>query len=405
MKGKKTFIEKIKAAGPAAVITSAFIGPGTITTATIAGVQFGYALLWAVVFSGFSLIVIMNMASRLAIIGKKNIVDGSLELLPASHIWKIFVIGLFAIVIGLTAFGFEAGNLIGATAGFSNIFGLPVGVSALAMGIVSMAALLFTTPKIIELIMKFFVAIMGIIFVITATIAGPNIPAMLKGFIPSVPSGAIVNTVALIGTTIIGINLVFHSIASADKWTQEGELEDSYFDTKLNVSLGVLMTVALIITTSTVLFQSGIVVDSPLVYSKSLEPVLGNWARIFGSFGLVFAGLSSSIATPYMSGVIFSKLFKWNKENDYRPKVIAGIAVVIGTAFAMFGARPTQIIIFAQATSGFFLPFISILFIIAANNKSLGKYKNNTFQNILGLISVAVTFILGMWTLYNIFFK
>ena len=40
--------------GPAAIITSAFIGPGTITTSTLAGVNFGYALLWCVLFSGIS---------------------------------------------------------------------------------------------------------------------------------------------------------------------------------------------------------------------------------------------------------------------------------------------------------------------------------------------------------------
>ena len=392
MREEKTFIQRIKSAGPAAVVTSAFIGPGTITTATNAGVEFGYALLWAVVFSGISLIILMNMASRIAAIGNKNIIDASLDLIPGSKFWKIFIVGLFAIVMGLTAFGFEAGNLIGATAGFENIFNLPTWLSALAMGLVTFAAIIFTTPKVIETIMKFFVAIMGIIFILTAIIAGPDILALLRGFIPTVPSGGIVNTVALIGTTIIGINLVFHSVASSDKWSTEEDLSDSYFDTNLNVSLGVMMTLALIVTTSAVLFQSGTIVDSPLVFSKSLEPILGSWARIFGSFGLVFAGLSSSIATPYMTGVIFGKLFDWNKENDYRPKVVAGIAVLVGTLFAMFGARPTQI------------PSISILFVIAANSKSLGKYKNNGFQNLLGMVSVVVTFGLGIWTLYNIFF-
>jgi manganese transport protein len=397
---KKTFWQRVKAAGPAAVITSAFIGPGTITTSTLSGVNFGYALLWAVLFSGISLVIIMNMASRLAIIGKKNIVDAAIELFD-SKAWKIFVMLLIAVAIGLTALGFEAGNLIGATAGFGDIFGLPVWLAALIMGLVSLAAVVFSTPKIIELVMKTFVGVMGIIFVITAVVAKPDVVAVLKGFIPSVPNGALVNTVALIGTTIIAINLVFHSIASADKWSDEKDLQDSYFDTKLNVSLGVLMTLALIITTSAVLFGSGTIVNSPLVYSKSLEPVLGSWARIFGSTGLVFAGLSSAIATPYMTGVIFGRVFKWNKNNDYRPKLIAAIAVLIGTGFAMFGARPTSIIVFAQATSGIFLPFISILFVIAANKSFLGKFKNTLTQNLLSGLSVVVTFGLGMWTLYN----
>ena len=59
---KKTFMQKLKNMGPAAIITSAFIGPGTITTATLVGVKFQYALLWAVVFSGIALIVLMEMS-------------------------------------------------------------------------------------------------------------------------------------------------------------------------------------------------------------------------------------------------------------------------------------------------------------------------------------------------------
>ena len=37
---KKSFIEKLKNMGPAAIIASAFIGPGTITTSTISGTNF-----------------------------------------------------------------------------------------------------------------------------------------------------------------------------------------------------------------------------------------------------------------------------------------------------------------------------------------------------------------------------
>ena len=228
------------------------------------------------------------------------------------------------------------------------------------MGIIVSAALIFSTPQIVETIMQVFVAIMGIIFVVTAIIVGPDFLALLKGFIPSIPAGATVNTIALIGTTFIGINLVYHSVASADKWTDEENLKDSYFDTMMNVALGVLMTLALIITTATVLYGTGTTVESPIVYVDALEPVLGSWARIFGALGLFFAGLSSSIATAYMAGLIFGKMFDW-EEDDARSKAISVGAIAIGTLFAMFGARPTQIILFAQATSGFFLPFISIL--------------------------------------------
>ncbi len=402
MEEKKTLIQKIKAAGPAAVITSAFIGPGTITTTTNAGVNFGYALLWAVVFSGIASIVIMNMASRLAIVGRSNIIDASVSLLPNSNVWRLFIYGLIALVVILTGFGFEAGNLIGATTGFANITGLSREIAALVMGLVSLAAIIYSTPRFVELIMKSFVALMGVIFVVTAVIVKPDVVAVLSGLIPSIPEGAMITTIALVGTTIIAINLVFHSVASADKWNAEKDLEDSYFDTKLNVSLGVAMTLGLIVTTSATLFGTGTVVNSPIVFAEALKVTLGEGAYLFAATGLMLAGLSSAIATPYMVGHIWGKIFKWNKPKDFRPKLVAGIIVLFGTLLAMFGTTPVPIILFAQATSGVFLPFVAVLFVVASNSEKLGKFKNTLLQNALGFVMVIVMFILGGRTLWNV---
>lgn len=402
MKQKKTFLEKLKAAGPAAIITSAFIGPGTITTSTNAGVNFGYALLWAVLFSGIASIVIMNIASRLAVATNKNIIEASVEIFPNNAAWKKFILGLIALVCVLTGLGFEAGNLIGATTGFANIFNMPNGVAALAMGLFSLYAIIRSTPKLIETLMKYFVALMGFVFILTSIIAKPNVGDVLKGFIPSIPEGSMVTTIALIGTTIIGINLVYHSIAATDKYTTEDDLEDSYFDTNLNVMLGVLMTMAVVITTSATLYGTGTVVDSPIVYAASLEMTLGKGARMFAATGLVLAGLSSAIATPFMVGQICARIFGWDQPNDKRPTTVASLLVVFGMGFAMFGKTPVPIILFAQATSGVFLPVIAVLFLIVCNNKEMGKYKNTTLQNILTFITVVVMFVLGGRTVWNV---
>lgn len=405
-KPKKTLMERIKAAGPAAIITSAFIGPGTITTSTNAGVNFGYALLWAVVFSGISLVIIMNMASRIAIVGNKNIMDAATDLMPHSKVWKWLVLGMMTLVVVLTGFGFEAGNLIGATTGLNDIIGIGNWASALIMGGISLAFIIFSTPTIVEQIMKGFVALMGIVFFVTALLVRPDIMEILRGLIPIIPDGAMVTTIALIGTTIIGINLVFHSIASEEKWAdgnEDGNLEDAYFDTGLNISLGVIMTLGVIIATAATLFGTGTVVDSPIVYAASLEPTLGVGARIFAALGLILAGLSSATATPYMVGHIVGRIFKWNKPNDVRRKIVGSIVVIFGMLFAMYGTTPVPIILFAQATSGVFLPFIAILFVVAANNKSLGIYKNNAMQNLLGFGVVIVMFFLGGRTLWNVF--
>ena len=54
--------------GPGLVVTAAFIGPGTITTASIAGARFGFSLLWSIVFAVVATIVLQEMAARLGLI-------------------------------------------------------------------------------------------------------------------------------------------------------------------------------------------------------------------------------------------------------------------------------------------------------------------------------------------------
>ena len=71
-KNRKTFRElikeKAKAIGPGALISASFIGPGTVSTATEAGASFGYALIWAIVFSIITTIFLQEMAARLGVV-------------------------------------------------------------------------------------------------------------------------------------------------------------------------------------------------------------------------------------------------------------------------------------------------------------------------------------------------
>jgi|GEM_PF-5226676 len=49
-----TFKRRLKNVGPGAIVAAAIIGPGTVTTASNVGAEFGYALIWALVFLSHS---------------------------------------------------------------------------------------------------------------------------------------------------------------------------------------------------------------------------------------------------------------------------------------------------------------------------------------------------------------
>ena len=112
--------ERLQSIGPGAMVAAAFIGPGTITTATLAGATYGYTLLWAVLFSSIACIILQEMTARLGVIGQIGIGDAVKRKIKTKWVKVIIsflIIG--AILIGNAAY--EAGNITGAAWGFADI--------------------------------------------------------------------------------------------------------------------------------------------------------------------------------------------------------------------------------------------------------------------------------------------
>ena len=59
--------------GPGPLIAAAFIGPGTVTLCSIAGLDFGFSLLWTLVLSIISTIVLQDMTASLGIVSQKSL--------------------------------------------------------------------------------------------------------------------------------------------------------------------------------------------------------------------------------------------------------------------------------------------------------------------------------------------
>ena len=62
----------LKNIGPGTLVAAAFIGPGTVTLCTIAGVEYGFSLLWTMVLSILATIVLQEMAARLGVVSQKD---------------------------------------------------------------------------------------------------------------------------------------------------------------------------------------------------------------------------------------------------------------------------------------------------------------------------------------------
>ena len=67
--------QRLSQFGPGILVTAAFIGPGTIATASSAGASYGFALLWALMFSVGATIVLQEMAARLGLVTQSGLAE------------------------------------------------------------------------------------------------------------------------------------------------------------------------------------------------------------------------------------------------------------------------------------------------------------------------------------------
>ncbi len=115
-------LKKLRKMGPAAIICATVIGPGTVTTCSLAGVNYQYALGWAVLFAAVSTIILQLMASRLGIITGRGLAENIRAMFGDSWLKVLFaVIVVFAIGVGNSAY--QSGNMVGAVMGLMTVFG------------------------------------------------------------------------------------------------------------------------------------------------------------------------------------------------------------------------------------------------------------------------------------------
>ena len=88
----------IKNIGPGPIIAAAFIGPGTVTVCTLAGVKFGYALLWAMLVSVVVTIILQLMVVRIGVVAQKDVSE-VIKTEIKNPIFNVILIGLVLIAI------------------------------------------------------------------------------------------------------------------------------------------------------------------------------------------------------------------------------------------------------------------------------------------------------------------
>ncbi|MBO6158004.1 MAG: Nramp family divalent metal transporter [Firmicutes bacterium] len=397
---KKTFWQRIKEVGPGAVVAAAFIGPGTVTSCFTSGASYGTTLLWAILFSTISVIIMQTMASRLGIVTQKGLGE-ALRTKYTSKTARILlaILVIAAIFIGNVAY--ETGNVSGSILGIqaiSTVLDTKTWkiILALVVGVIAFVLLYSGSYKYIEKFLTSLVVIMGLIFLVCAFASKPHWGNVLKGlFVPSAPDGSSWMTIAaLMGTTVVPYNIYLHASSSAKKWNNpEEDIKTSTVDSVLAIGLGGIISMAIIICASSLLGNPAADIATGKTMAMSLTPLLGSWATVIFGIGLFAAGFSSAITAPLSAAFASSGILGWGEDmKAWKFKIIWMIVLGFGIiATCTLGSSPAEIILFAQAANAFLLPITGVLLLIACNDKKMmGQYKNGIVINVLAIIVIGV---------------
>lgn len=398
--------------GPATLIAAAFIGPGTVTLCSIAGVNFGYQLLWAMLLSIGATMILQEMSARLGLISQKGLAEVLRQEINQRFVRiAAIILVISAIIIGNAAY--EAGNISGGVLGLSAIFpnnkvmvlGAEINIISPILGALAFALLYAGSYKILERSLIVLVVLMSISFLVTALMTKPDLEAVFKGlFVPSVPENGLLTIVGLIGTTVVPYNLFLHASIVKERWKKPDELKFVVKDTVIAILVGGMVSLAIIISAAGSKLTE---IQNAADLAEGLVPLYGASAKYFMAVGLFASGITSAITAPLAAAYAAKGIFGWKVGmKSMRFRSVWMFILFLGVLFSSLNIKSIEIIKFAQVTNGILLPVISGFLLWVMNKKNvLGTYVNNRIQNVFGFIILGVTIFLGARSIWKVFYS
>ncbi len=339
------------------LVAAAFIGPGTVTACSVAGVGFGMALLWALVFAGIATIILQYTAARIAVLRGQGLAQAMVGSVAAPAA-KLAMGLLIVVALALGNAAYESGNIGGAALGLGALgWNAPAPWPALTVGTVTALLLALGRLRWLMRLMIGLVIVMSAAFLVACIAVQPDLGAVARGLIPRVPEGGLFTAIALIGTTIVPYNLFLHAAAARERWTPGSDVAEMRLETIVSIGIGALVSIAILITAA----ASGVGGDiaNAADIARQVEPVYGPLARYAIGFGLFGAGLTSAVTAPMATGYILSELWPGGDPRRLVFRVTATAIVLIGTLVAATGADLVSIILIAQVANGLLLPLVA----------------------------------------------
>ncbi len=386
--------------GPAFIAAVAYVDPGNFATNMAGGSQFGYMLLWVILAANLMAMLIQSMSAKLGIATGRSLPEVCRDRFP-----RPVVIFLW-LQAELIAMATDLAEFVGAALGLYMVFGIPLFISGLLVGLIAFGILGLQAWgfRQLEAAIAGLVGIIVIAFGLEVFRGDPSVSGILGGtFVPRLDGNAsLLLAVGILGATVMPHVIYLHSaltqkrVVGANPQARRKIFRFELVDVMIAMGIAGLINMAMLIMAATVFHSRGLVNEgSDLVkVFHGLDQYLGAHSGIVFGIALLASGISSASVGTF-SGQVVMQGFIRRRISIFLRRAITMVPamIVIGIHF-----DPSHALVLSQVFLSFGIPFALIpLVIFCRDPKLMGNLVNRR------ITSWAAYAVAGLIILLNLF--
>ncbi len=383
--------------GPGIITANIDNDASGITTYSVAGARFGYALLWTLIPTTVALVVIQEMVARMGVVTGKGLSDLIRENYGVKAAFYMMTV-LFIANFGTTVANFAGWAASMEILGLSKYFMVPLGAFFIWFLVIK------GSYRAVERILLF-ACLLYFGYVFSGFMSKPDWQEVFsRTFIPKMHfnSEFIMLGIAIVGTTITPWMQFYLQSSIAEKGIKKEQYKASRLDVLIGCSITDIVSFFIIVTCATTLFPFGIRIHEASEAALALKPLAGEYAFLIFAVSLANAALLGAIIVPLATSYYICEAMGWergiNKTFREAPQFMWIYTVMIVFA-ALVILTPNAPLVFLMVLSsvlnGMLLPFVLVYALSLVNDrKIMGEYINPRFHNVVSWGTVGVLTVL-----------
>lgn len=401
--------------GPGMMVAVGYMDPGNWATDLAGGAQFGYALLSVVLISNLMAILLQHLSVKLGVVAERDLAQACRDHFGRKTSFALWVLCEIAIA------ACDLAEVIGSAIALNLLFGIPLvwGVIITAADVLMILALQSKGWRAIETIVAGLVFLIGGCFIYEIVASRPDLPEMLRGFIPTtqivVNPGMLYIAIGILGATVMPHNLYLHSAIvqtrdyPRDDTGKRVAIRYATADSTIALLFAFFINAAILILAAATFHETGHqdVAGIEDAY-ELLTPVLGaSLASTVFAVALLASGQNSTL-TGTLAGQVVMEGFLDIKLRPWMRRLITRLIAIIPAVIvaAMYGASGVnKLLILSQVILSLQLSFAVVPLVWFTSSKiKMGRFVNAPWLIATAWIITAIIALLNAFLLFQIVF-